>query len=181
MKKIDIIKIMKIVMYIILIIPFFKPRYLIYGPVNYNRYFTLLLGVALCVILFLTIIKRKVKKNFLLIVLYFIVLLISTAINNGDMNNAIGTTIQVLAFSLVIDYGLKYDTKSFLNAIDIVLYLLVTYNLFTIFRYPSGMYVDSSGYLDNWFLGFKNVHILVILPAITFDFINSYYKYEKLK
>ena len=181
MKKIDIIKIMKFIMYIILIIPFFKPRYLIYGPVNYNTYFTLLLGVALVVIIFLVIIKKKIKKNFFVIVLYFIVLLISTSINNGDMNNAISTAIQVLTFILVVDYGLKYDTKIFLNAVDLLLYMLVIYNLYTIFMYPNGMYIDSSGYLDNWFLGFKNVHILVILPAITFDFINSYYKYGKLK
>lgn len=43
------------------------------------------------------------------------------------------------------------------------------------------MYVNNVvGYTENWLLGYRNLHILYILPAITISFINSYFKKDKL-
>ena len=55
------------------------------------------------------------------------------------------------------------------------------FNLISVIIFKDGMYVNSTvGYTENWILGYRNLHILYILPAILVSFINSYYKEGKL-
>ena len=181
MKKINInmLAIIKTIIYIILLIPFFKPRSLLYGIADFSNFYHKLSLISFIVILILTIKKKRVSKSIMYIAIYLLILLISTYFNKGDINNCINIIIETLTLSLIIDYGTKYNTSVFLSAFNIFLYSLVIINFVSIFVYPNGMYVDTSNYADNWFLGFKNVHILFILPAIAISFINSYYHRKK--
>ena len=64
---------------------------------------------------------------------------------------------------------------------DLLLSLLIYINFISLFLYPSGMYVNlANGYKSNWFLGFKNSHVLYILPAVLISIINSNIEKEKL-
>lgn len=174
------INILKFVLYIILIFGFFKPRSVFLYGKYINLAYTILPIISTIIIFMLSLRKKKISKSIIYMAIYMLILIISTLINDGDISSAITTVVNSLGLVLIVNYGLRYDTKIFLRSISFYLYLLVMINLLSIFAYPNGMYVDSNFYSENWFLGYKNIQILFILPAILFNFINSYYNYDKL-
>src|SRR5574344_1006435 len=92
-------------------------------------------------------------------------------------------SIKILTSSLVVDYGINYDLDTFLNSFEFFLLGLIIVNFWTILRHPTGMYtIVSNGIVtsSNWFLGYKNNHILFIMPALMISLINSYHKYYKI-
>lgn len=174
---ININKLFKILLYIFLVFPFFKPRSILN---DMSKIYNIMIIVIAAIMLLVTIKKKTISKMTVYIISYLIVLFLVTLLYNGDVENCIQSSIEIISLALVIDYGLKNDTSEFLRGFSILLYILVLYNFYTILKFPNGLYVDSNGYADNWFLGFKNIHILFILPAITINFINSYFHYGKI-
>jgi O-antigen ligase len=82
---------------------------------------------------------------------------------------------------LIVDYGIKNNTKTFLNSFEFLLFILAFINLITILLHPDGLYVNSTGYYSNWFLGYKNTHILFLMPLTLISLSNSYLKFNRLK
>ena len=169
-----------ILLYFILLFSFFKPRSLgVFFP-TINLIYNYFPYVAFLFVVGLSLKKNKVSKIIYFIVLYLIILLFSTLINNGDISSCISTIVQVLTLSLIIDLGMKTHIDSLLEALEFLLYSLILLNFVSILMYPNGMYLDASGYRDNWLLGYKNIHILFILPAIAVSYVHSFYKKGKL-
>jgi O-antigen ligase len=83
---------------------------------------------------------------------------------------------QVIAVCLVFDYEIRHDSKMFLSVTEFFFSVIIYINFLTILLYPQGMYIGSNGYYSNWFLGFKNIFILYMLPAMLFSYLNSYSK-----
>ena len=63
-----------------------------------------------------------------------------------------------------------------LKAVDFVLTIFLVVNFLTVIIYPDGWF-SSKQYELNWFLGYKNVMIRPILPALVISSIISFHKY----
>ena len=113
--------------------------------------------------------------------IFLIILNFSTFINDANMFDSLYLSFKVITLCLIVEYGLKYHKRVFLKAISCYLMFLVYTNFITVLLYPKGMYIDNIGYYQNWLLGYKNIHILFILPAILFSFLHSYIYYGTLR
>lgn len=174
-------KIEKYLFYIFLILPSFKPIcFTVINP-TINNVFNMLLLINFLIILLLVLRNKKISKINIFIFLFLLVHILSTLFNKGNIHDVLIMDIKILSLCMLIDLELRENTKEFLLSFEFVLYTLVIINLFTIFLYPEGMYVSPiSGYQRNWFLGFKNIHILYILPALLLSIINSYVSMNKI-
>lgn len=177
MKKINI----RLLVYIFLIIPFFNIAYLNYVfPTLYkiNIYWTILNGIMI----FLVAIKKNIKWSSIInyIILFLLLGLIITFINDGDFSKMLVISYKIIVLSVFIDLKLKTDKENFISAFNIYFVILIIINLLSILLFPDGMYVGDTGYHENWFLGYRNSFIIYILPSLFFNFIYAYYKNNKL-
>jgi len=167
--------------YIFILFPFFRISYF---TENYPRMVTIYniwLILSCILIAVLILIKKSYSKIINYLLLFSICLLISSFYNNDGVRYCLQNIPEILFLALFIDYGLKKNLLSFLKAGSLFLSFLTIINIISIFLYPKGMYINSTGFFENWILGYKNAHILFILPAIIFRFLYSYCKYNKLK
>lgn len=123
--------------------------------------------------------KLELNKTYTLLI-YYLILFIPTVLYNGDIFNLLINSINLLTWIILFNYNIKYNKNNFLDALEIIFYILIVINSITIFLYPGGMYKNSSGFLANYFLGYDNNFILFILPGISISYLNSYRKYNKL-
>ena len=179
-KKITKNDIRKFWFYLYLILPFFgipflNNKFLIISKL-YNL-FTIINGV---IIFLLVLHNKKYSKIINYILGYFVILLISTLISKGDISNTLLGIYQNIMLCLLVDYGINKDKVLFLNALEFVLSSLVILNFLSILFFPNGMYINMSGYDENWFLGYKNSHILYIIPLLLISFLKDYNSKRKL-
>lgn len=169
--------------FILLIFPFFRYTYFTFNYPIVNKIY-MVFQVLSFLIIFLTYIKNKnirFSKINISILIFLIILNFSTFINDANMFDSLYLSFKVITLCLIVEYGLKYHKRIFLKAISCYLMFLVYTNFITVLLYPKGMYIDNIGYYQNWLLGYKNIHILFILPAILFSFLHSYIYYGKLR
>lgn len=168
------------IFYLFLIFPFFKPMYLTTIPIV-NTLYNGLQILNFLIIIIITIKDRKLSKVNALIFIFITILILSTFLNNGNLEEVITSSIRTLSLCFLIDNALRKNPKEFLLAFELLLGFLITINMFTLFLFPDGMYISHvSGYKSNWFLGFKNSHILYILPTLLLSIINSYINSERI-
>ena len=172
-----------VLFYIIMMLPFFKITYLTrYKFVN--TFNNILLGICICFDVIMLIKKKRMSKILVCISAFLLILFGSTVINKGAISECVKLVLEVLAFSIFMDIGIRYDTKKFLFAVSLYLRLVVEINFITLFMFPKGMYRSNvTNYRDNWLLGFKNLHVLYIFPAnlISFIYSNKYFKKIRMK
>lgn len=175
---------LKFILFLILIFPFFRITYLTANFAIVNKIYLVFQILAFLIIVFILTKNKnfKLSKVNLVIILYFIVLNFSTILNNASIFECLYLSFRVITFCLIVEYGLRFDTENFLKAVKYYFVFSVLLNFLSILIYPNGMYIDKNvGYHQNWILGYKNIHILFIIPAILFSFLYSYYKFNKLK
>ena len=117
------------------------------------------------------------SKIIALIMIYLVILFISSLLNGLPLSGMIYYVLNVLGLCLITDYGIRNDTKEYLNALSIILNALILLNVLTIIMHPDGMYINATLYRQNWLLGYKNSHILFMIPCLIVNFIQSY-KYK---
>ena len=171
----------KFIIYIFLLLPFFQIPYLYLQIPFLPKLYTISLFIANCIILLLLISMKKYKNINNYVILLMIVLLISTIVNGADISACIGLILRVVGLTFLCNYGISNDRKIFLKSFETLLSILIIINFITILAHPVGLYMNDTGYIENWFLGYKNSHILYFLPYILVSFLNSYIDYGKLK
>lgn len=167
---------------LILVLPFYKSEFLIVTIPFMSKLYLALELMSLLYCLIIMIKNKYISKIILYILLYFLILLVPTILYNfSNLENYVKLLIPTLGLSIVFDYGLKYKTKSFLISNKILLLLLLIINFITIIIYPNGMYIGvGSGYADNWFLGYRNNHILYVLPYVIISITLSIFSKDKI-
>lgn len=122
-------------------------------------------------------------KLILLVMLYSFIILFSAVINNNITMGMIYTNFVYIGFIIYINYCMK-DFKNFINALNILVTLLIIYNLIlAIFVKSSYMYIGYQG-SQKVFVGTfesRNGISMVMIPAIAFILIRSEYIYEKVR
>ena len=174
-------KLISFIIYIFLLIPFFRITYLVVMYPQTELVYKIWQIISILIIFVILMKYGKYSKFLNYFIVYFILLMLSTVLNNADVPGCIFLAIRTIGLCMIVDYGIKRDAKVFLNAFEFFLSVLVYINLFSVIIFKDGMYVNITvGYTENWILGYRNLHILYILPAILASFINSYYKEGKL-
>ena len=179
-KTINIKNVLIIFFYLVLLIPFFEIPYFTEYLNKFNTIYDLLLVFSSSIILLLTIKKKHISKINIYIIILMLILLFSSIFNGTNIMFCIKDIVKTLGLCLLVEYGIKYDKNNFVKSFSIFLSLLVYINLFSIFKDPNGLYMNKTGYIENWFLGYKNTHILYIMPALLFNIMNSYLKKGKM-
>lgn len=168
-------------LYIFLLLPFFEMPYLFILSATIGTIYKIHKIASGLLILFLVLKNRKYSKIINYIVLYLLVLIISTIYNSGDFNYLFSLVLGILTLCLITDYGLRNHTDYFLKAFELMLSILVYMNFLTIVLNPDGLYIAADTlYSENWLLGYRNSLILYVFPALLCSVINSYRKTDKL-
>ena len=172
----------RFIIYILMLSFFFQPEFVTTMFPYIQTFFLGLELIVIVLILSISIKKRYLSKINIFIVLYFFILFIPTYFYNlSNMENFIKMIIPTIGLSLLCDFGIRYDCKIFLKSFETLLIIYLIINFITILLFPRGMYIGiGSGYDQNWFLGYRNSHILYMFPCIIVNFINSYIKFNKL-
>ena len=138
----------------------------------------MVLAAVLVLALFVSEHGTKYKAGSLLICSFFAIIVFSTIYNGGNLVACLETEGIMLAACLFFDLWLQKSPETLLKSsfvFDLVIYI----NLATLFLYPNGMYA-SKNYRSNWFLGFNNTFIRVIIPGICMSLLYSYKMYGKM-
>lgn len=169
----------RILIYLMILIPFFDIPYLTTISPGINRLYDLWMVLSGCIIIVLIIKKKTYSKIINNIIVLLSILIISSILNSTNIAFCLKNVLRILSLCLVVDNGVRTDSKNFFKAFSILLSILVYLNFFSIVFYRNGMYRNETGYIENWILGYKNSHILYILPAILTSFISSYQQKNK--
>lgn len=180
MRKIKTIDMLNFILYIFLLFPFFKITYFVSNFSRAELIYKILQIIATVIILFLVLRKGKYSKIINYILFYLIVFIFSTFLNKGELSGSFFLSLRTIILCLIVDYGLRTNTKVFLSAFEVLLSILVYTNFMSIVIFRNGMYINEIGYTENWILGYKNLHILYILPALLVSFLHSYYSKNRL-
>lgn len=161
---------------LIILIPFFKPRYLSnISSINtfYNLFLYAMMGVMLVRFFFnYKFIKfNKFEWNYILFsALYFVSIILALLYNN------LGIYINLLYYSKIIVlmlytfFMMKKHEKSFLLGICGLLNILVLFQAITVLLYPKGLYYDQTGN-PGYFWNTDNHCITLFLTSILLNYI----------
>lgn len=123
--------------------------------------------------------KQKISKMIFVMGLYFLVMIGITYMRHYNIKGVINTGVSTLFFCLLTDFFMKKNTDNTLTAFSLVFQLLIYINFFTMIMFPNGIYATSV-HPVNWFLGYKNAHILYVLPSLFFITLNCFRKGKKI-
>lgn len=128
-------------------------------------------------------IKLIKEPVFSFLLLYYVVLGISTVFNSLTIGNAIQLAIYgVTPFLIMTLYLGKKDVKTILGGINLAFLILIVINLFIMICYPEGIYTTySSATLTKYYLfGAKNQMVAPILIGMCFFVEHAYSKQGRL-
>lgn len=164
-----------LIFYIIILFPFFKPDYIVGVGSKLGIVYNVLLLISFFIAMYMYLkCKRNNEKMPLitLIVLYNFIVVVASLVNkNCSLYSALMNSMTMIALSIIVDYGTRNHNRIILKSLLCILNFLITVNLITIFIFPNGMWISQMGYWENWFLGYDNNHILIMLPAIIISYI----------
>lgn len=154
----------------------FKPAFFTQIPVLDKAYdvFQIAAGLLLVAMYVLELVKRK-KANpiILLVALYYLVLCISTLINDGDLKQILIRSANFVVICILIDLLANHDLRRLIVSLTLLFEIYVYINFVIILIFPNGLYT-SEYFRQNYFLGYKNQMINIILPAMCLSILNYY-------
>lgn len=161
---------------LIILIPFFKPRYLSnisFINTFYNLFLYAMMGAMLLrVFINYKFIKfNKFERNYILLsALYFVSIILALLYNN------LGIYVNFLYYSKIIVlilytfFMMKNHEKNFLLGICGLLNILVLFQTVTVVLFPKGMYFDQTGN-PGYFWNTDNHCITLLLTSILLNYI----------
>ena len=132
---------------------------------NYFNYLAMFL--VLCVTAIVSIKKSRNILDIVFFIGYRIVVTLVLAYGQfaGDVFFDVRHLVKLLAFMLYISKSLRYEFDRTIKHLAFSYSLYTWANFISIIFYPDGMY-GVNGVTHNWFLGYDNGHVVVLLPFI---------------
>lgn len=158
--------------YLLFFIAFIRPEYLVkIEAINIFYDFYRIIVVMVVGLVFLIKRVRPSKYTFIWFVFEAWILLI-TLLRGGNLLFAIN---QALAIASVAIFW-QMNSKDVYHICKVMYYLLgffIIINFITLIIFPEGMYSTGVTNIasENWFLGFKNKHMIYFLPFMGLNFI----------
>lgn len=161
---------MKILKYFLLLLPFFKPAFLMqfdYINLSYN--------IAQIIVASLTIFhyikRRSVSSCLFLIILMETIIFISSLINNLNIIDTTINIIQTLTLCILVENCASEDLSNFIKALKCILTTLLVIDFIFVLAYPQGIRI---GLYDTWLFGAKNAQITYILPTVFCTYVDGF-------
>lgn len=168
---------------ILLIFPFLEPDSfrIIYSFHMFLRIWGMLsLGILLLFFFTAHRGRRKTLTVFLLMIYLGWVIYASTT-GLGSLTTTLTQLLPIIGISLWADYYIV-EPDTFSVAINLIM-LYIYINLVTLFLFPNGLYVSQSYQATPYvcyFLGYRNVQSLWLIPALSLTLWDNYRKSKKL-
>lgn len=130
-----------------------------------NKLFTLAkLGMAgLALVLYFY--YNRISFAQVILILFEISLICSTLLYGTEIKFVCKNAIFTIGFCLATDLGIRFFQRETLRAFYWVSYLYIFINFLTVFLYPDGWWI-SNGTQAHWFLGQKNMIIILMIPSL---------------
>ena len=123
--------------------------------------------------------KIRLKGFFKFILLYYIILIVSTMINKGDIFLLLCETASTLTMILLWNSFYKEEVKQYISVLSLCIEIMAYLNLFLVIKFPDGIY--NIGMSRKYYLfDHVNVAIRYLLPGCTFMLIRSYLNKNKV-
>lgn len=132
--------------------------------------------------------NNKISRLDIALGAYCCIWIISAYFNNNNLFEIIKEIINIYAIMMIIEYAFyKEEYKKIINTLNVILFVLFTFNLIGIILYPNGLYTTTSDYGNVArynFLGLDNQITPLILVDLMMIFIGLYinqYKFTIFK
>lgn len=145
---------------------------------NILNYFRVII-FGICLITFFAS-KMRLDKTIVFPILYYFIIIFVTIINNGPYFNLVYELLTLMSWIILFKYHMKYNVENFMDSLEFVFFTFITINFITVILFPGGFYINSSGYSNNYFLGYDNNFITYILPGLAVTIANSFRKKQKI-
>lgn len=125
----------------------------------------------------------KISKIQIAIFLYLLLYVANTLVQNGAIVQCLQEAVATMAYSLIIEYGVRYKGKNIVKGQCFFYLIIVLINIVSMYIYPRGLYISSNLQYTtstNWILGYRNLHILFIMPMLLWCSLYDYYYCGKL-
>lgn len=162
----------KYLYYLLFFAAFIRPEYLDMMPsvgIFYNYYRIL---IVILTSLIFACKKVKPSRYTLMWGLFAFWVLFVTIFRNGNIMFAFSQALTIITIAFFWQINSK-DIYGICKALYYFLGFLIVINFISLFAFPDGMYVTgfTNTASENWFLGFKNKHMVYFLPFIGLNFI----------
>ena len=159
------------VYYLLFFIAFIRPEYLVrISSVGafYNYYRIMVVGITF--LIFLKKGKNPNKFTWLWIGFESWIFLI-TVLRDGNISFAFNQMLTIITVALFWQMC-SLDLYRVCKVMYLLLGFLIIVNFLTLIAFPNGMYVTgvTNTASENWFLGFKNKHMIYFLPFMGLSF-----------
>ena len=136
----------------------------------------------ICSIQYYPTLKQSTKGAYVFLVGLPVFLIISRLMNGYSltMESIVRGFMYPIMLINLFTIIMSNDLWGKLKAIDFILTTFVFINFINVILYPNGWY-SSQTYDLNWFLGYKNVMIRTLLPALIINAILAFHEYGKLR
>ena len=168
-----------VILYALSIIPFIWLEYIELTIPSVSTLIDVLKLLIMGVLAIFMLKKQKISKIIFVIGIYFLLMIGITYMRHYNIKGVLNTALSTIFFCLLTDFLMKKNTDNTLSAFSLVFQGLVYINFFTMIAFPNGIY-STSVHPVNWFLGYKNAHILYVLPALFFITLNFLRKDRKV-
>ncbi len=127
--------------------------------------------------------KTKISKIQWAIWIFCGIYILSTVINGGNILGCFSETLNTITLSIMFEYGIKHNKKELITAACLYFSIIFLINFATIVLVPQGLYGTSNllySTRENWFLGYRNVHIVFIQSYIMWNSIRIIGKHKRI-
>lgn len=161
-----------VLLYIVMLLPFFKPGSLAELNLSLVEIIYAVAEVVITLTVAISIIKNKEMNRdpFLLAVLMLtLIVLVSTVLNGQSIRNWLGQWAPRFAVVLISCWAMRKNPAEYLASVLSIMSVYCITNLITVIAFPDGMYQTPSTFPgDNYFLGHRNgagLYILLMLVS----------------
>ena len=164
---------------ILLFVPFFKPDIVVSFPkLNYIYY--ALLVISLFIIVLNYIKNHSLNKFIILYIMYFIITLISTIINDGNIPKMLVDFLQNIGIIMAIEIYSKKNCEKLFKVLTVMFYSITILNTLSFILVPEGIVRTQIMKEPIYFLGIDNRFSFNYLPGICVISIYDYLRKNKL-
>ena len=166
-KRIWLVTILSVIVFCVLIEPAYLYDAEVGGAIGIVHNGIRIMRYAVAGLVLGAFVIYRVKVNSLLVwtAVFELCLLLSTFINAADIVGWIRDGAYSIILLLFMQMIFSLDSDLLLRSLSLVLGSYVHINLLTWVLYPEGLYVNSIGYKNCWFLGYDNPASVIIFLA----------------
>ncbi len=160
------------ILYLVFFAAFIRPEYLVRMS-KVKLFYDLLKITMMAFIPLIFTLKRKPLSKFTILWFVFEAWIVFVTVFRGaDISFAINQALTVCTIALFFDMY-SDDMRHVCKVLYRFLGLLIFINFVTLLVFPAGMYVTgvTNTASENWFLGFKNKHMIYFLPFVGLNLI----------